>query len=97
MKVFVKSAFTFPPQTFCEPLFHFLSCTLGFRQTEDHAGGRHQNVCEDGSISHGQRGGALLQQVQNSTSHVPGHVTTDIQKYRHVLVTEWSKELDQCS
>lgn len=85
----------FPPKkkTFCKFSFHFLSCTFGFRKTEGHGGRRHQDVCEDGSVSHRQRGGTLFQQVQDSPSNVPGHITTDVQKYRHVFLTKWGKNL----
>lgn len=74
------------------PQFQFLSCTLGSGQTEGQGGGRHQDVSEDGPVSHRQRGGALLQQVQYSPSDVPGHITTDVQQDRHMLLTEGAEK-----
>ena len=50
----------FAPKTFCYFSFHFLLCTLCFRKTEGHGGRRHQDVCEDWSVSHRQSGGTLL-------------------------------------
>jgi len=63
------------------------SGTLDGGQAEGHGGGRHQDVCEDGPVAHREGRGAVLQHIQHSGPHVPGHVAADVQQHTHMLLT----------